>query len=108
MNQREFADAVLSDARAYAAGIGYQFGPGADSFVESKMLQVGSTAASAPPARQTEMLTDAKRAARILINSMIAQVDQIGGYRSVNPGKIGEETLGRALSSGICPLWPFC
>jgi hypothetical protein len=34
MDQRKFADIVLNDARAYAARMGYQFGPGADSFVE--------------------------------------------------------------------------
>src|SRR3954464_14590492 len=104
MNQREFADAVLSDARAYAAGIGYQFGPGADSFVEGKLLEAGGAVDGASPDEQARRLDDARRAARILINSMIAQVDQIAGYRAAHPGAIGEDTLGRALSSGICPL----
>jgi hypothetical protein len=108
MNQREFADIVLNDARAYAAGMGYQFGPGADTFVESQLLQAGRETENAPPAEQQRKLDEARRAARILINSMIAQIDQIAGYRAMNPGKIGEETRDAALSSGICPLWPFC
>ena len=108
MNQREFADLVLNDARAYGASLGYHFGPGADSFVESRLLQAGSEAENAPPAEQQRRVIEAQRAARVLINSMIVQVDQIAGYRAMSPGKIGEETLGRALNRGICPLWPFC
>jgi len=108
MNQREFADIVLNDARAYAAGMGYQFGPGADSFVEGHLLQAGSEVENAPSADQQQKLSEAQRAARILINSMIVQVDQIAGYRAMSPGKIGEDTLAGALNSGICPLWPFC
>lgn len=108
MNPREFADITLNEARAYAAGMGYQFGPGAASFVESQLLQAGREAENDPPAEQQRKLLEAHRAARILINSMIAQVDQIAGYRASEPGKIGEQTLGGALNSGICPLWPFC
>ena len=108
MNQREFADAVLNDARAYAASLGYQFGQGADSFVEGQLLQAGAQVESAPAGEQAQKLVDAKRSARILIHSMIAQVDTIPGYRAKHPGEIGEDTLGASLTSGICPLWPFC
>jgi hypothetical protein len=108
MNPQEFADFVLNDARAYGASLGYHFGPGADSFFEGKLLEAGATAASAQPSDQPKMLHDAKRAARLLIHSMIVQVDQIAGYRAAHPGAIGEDTLARALNSGICPLWPFC
>lgn len=98
---------ILDSAKAYAAGKGYRFGPGADNYMRQHATNAGTQIDALPKSKQTLKLKKAVNNFATLVDEMIKEAHTIPGYENAHPGSIGEDTLTKALLT-LCPLGPFC
>ena len=101
------AATILKFVKAYAAGKGFRFGPGAEDYMRQHATNAGRQIDALPKSKQAAKLKKAEDNFATLIDEMIKEASTIPGYEDANPGSIGERTLSNALST-LCPLWPFC
>jgi len=109
MDRNVLADMLFNAAQTRARTHGVRFGPGAENDIRRFAEQGAERILSqqSPTDQEDTVVANAESVFEKLVDEMVHGASEIEGYRTANPGVIGEQTLSFALSR-LCPCFPIC